>query len=79
MNALSELEQKEFLVTEETSEYLTAKGYPITPKTLGKLAHQGGGPEYHKFSQRRLYKPSTALEWARQRVAGPFANTSVGG
>lgn len=73
---VTELEQKEFLITEEVSELLTIKGFPTTTKYLGKLASVGGGPEYHKFAARRLYRPGKALEWARSRVSGPFANTS---
>lgn len=72
----TELEQKEFLITEEVSELLTIKGFPTTAKYLGKLASVGGGPEYHKFAARRLYRPSKVLDWARSRVTGPFAHTA---
>ncbi|MCK5296017.1 MAG: DNA-binding protein [Alphaproteobacteria bacterium] len=68
---------KEYLTRKEAAEYLTNKGFPISPKTLAKYATVGGSPEYRRFGNRRVVYAVTALdEWAKNKLSAPRFNTS---
>lgn len=60
----------------EIAATLTAMGFKTSPKTLAKLASIGGGPEYHTFGNRTLYKPSKAIAWAKGKLSAARASTS---
>jgi len=74
---------------EATAEALTASGFPTKAKTLATKATRGGGPPFHNWGSRVLYRWSDSLAWAQSRLgerrhstseldsASPKAGTSV--
>jgi hypothetical protein len=67
---------RERLLTPDTAEFLTGKGFQTSPSTLETLRSRGGGPEYEYFGRRVLYKPAKLVEWAYGRLSMPVNNTS---
>lgn len=65
-----------FLTRSDAADFLTRSGFPITPGTLSKLAHFGGGPIYRKFGKRCLYVQSDLLAWANAKMSEPISSTS---
>jgi hypothetical protein len=66
------------LTREHTSEALREVGFPIENSTLATKATRGGGPPFHKFGARVLYRWGDALAWAQSRLSAPRRNTSEG-
>src|SRR5215471_13492418 len=66
------------LTRDQTSEALKESGFPIEPSTLATKATRGGGPSFHKFGPRVLYRWGDALAWAQSRLSTPRRNTSEG-
>lgn len=66
------------LTREQTSEALKESGFPNEPSTLATKASRGGGPPFHKFGARVLYRWGDALAWAQSRLSAPRRNTSEG-
>jgi hypothetical protein len=66
------------LTREQTSDALKEIGFPIENSTLATKATRGGGPPFHKFGARVLYRWSEALAWAQSRLSAPRRNTSEG-
>lgn len=66
-----------FLDTNEAAEYLTKRGLKTSPKTLNKKRCTGGGPEFHKFGRRIIYKPPDLDRYADAHVSGPLKSTSA--
>lgn len=66
----------EYLTRTEASDYLHSKGYPVAKGTLQKLASVGGGPIYHRFGHRALYKAESLIAWAQSRLSKPISSTS---
>ena len=64
------------LTREETAAALTESGYPTSPKTLATKASRGGGPPFHRYGPRVLYRWSIALGWAEKRLSLPIGSTS---
>jgi hypothetical protein len=64
------------LTRDVLSAALTAKGFPVKPKTLATQATRGGGPPFHHFGARVLYRWSDALAWAEGRLSAPRRSTS---
>jgi hypothetical protein len=64
------------LTRERTAQALTEAGFPIKAKTLATKATRGGGPPYHKFGPRALYRWSDALAWAERRLGSARCSTS---
>jgi hypothetical protein len=64
------------LVREIAAQALTASGYPTTASTLATLASRGGGPEFHRYGPRPLYRWRTTLAWAQSRLSPPMRSTS---
>lgn len=60
-----------------TAEALTDAGFPTKAATLATKASRGGGPPYHKYGSRVLYRWGNALAWAQKRLLGPRCNTSA--
>jgi hypothetical protein len=62
-------EDEEILLTRrQLVEFLAAKGFPITKRSLDKLCWLGQGPEPEcSFGIRHLYSPTKALRWAKSR------------
>jgi hypothetical protein len=55
----------------QTADALTEAGFRIAEATLTTMASRGGGPPYHLFGQRALYRWGDSLDWARQRLSAP--------
>jgi hypothetical protein len=58
------------------AEFLSAQGYPISPRTLAKLASVGGGPLFRKWGRKVLYSEGNLLEWAQARCSELRSSTS---
>lgn len=56
------------------AEYLTANGYPVSPRTLAKKACVGGGPKFQKFGRRVSYTLNDLDEWLGS-IATPSGRT----
>jgi hypothetical protein len=55
---------------------LTAAGLPTASATLATKATRGGGPPFHRFGPRALYRWGDALDWARAKLTPPRRSTS---
>jgi hypothetical protein len=64
------------LTRERTAAALTDSGYPTSPKTLATMATRGGGPSFHRFGPRVLYRWREALGWAEKRLSPAMHSTS---
>ncbi len=64
------------LTRDKTAEALTESGYPTSPKTLATKATRGGGPPFHRFGPRVLYRWCDALDWAEKRLSPAMGSTS---
>jgi hypothetical protein len=64
------------LTRDATAAALTAEGYPTASTTLATKATRGGGPPFHRFGPRALYRWGDALEWARAKLTPPRRSTS---
>jgi hypothetical protein len=58
------------------SKALEDRGFPVPPATLATMASRGGGPPFHRFGTRVLYRWGPALAWAQARLRGPISSTS---
>jgi hypothetical protein len=56
---------------------LTDAGFPVTGNTLATKASRGGGPPFHRFGRRPLYRWHDAVAWARRLLSDPVTSTSV--
>jgi hypothetical protein len=64
------------LPRDKTAAALTELGYLTSPKTLATMATRGGGPRFHRFGPRVLYRWRDALDWAESRLSPAMLNTS---
>lgn len=64
------------LTRDQVAVALTAKGFPVRPKTLATKATRGGGPPFRRFGTRPLYVWGEALAWAEARLSTPRTSTS---
>ena len=64
------------LTRDETAAALTESGYPIKAKTLATKASRGGGPPFHRFGPRVLYRWGASLRWAQGRLSAAMRSTS---
>ena len=62
----------------QTAAALKESGFPCAPASLATMASRGGGPKYHRYGARVLYRWSDALRWAESRLTAPRHNTSEG-
>jgi hypothetical protein len=60
----------------EAAEFLQGRGFPVSARTLEKLACAGGGPPIKKWGRRVLYEPAALLAWATARLSAPVSSTS---
>jgi hypothetical protein len=60
----------------EAAQFLTDRGYRTAPATLAKLACLGGGPPFHSFGRKPLYREADLIAWAEARTTGPRRSTS---
>jgi hypothetical protein len=62
----------------EAARYVTESwGYPLSPKTLAKLAVVGGGPKFRKASRFPLYETADLDDWVRSKLSRPVTSTSA--
>ncbi len=73
---MSELSPDALITRDRVAAELTAAGFPVKPKTLATKATRGGGPPYHKFGARVLYRWGNALAWAQGRLSEPQGSSS---
>jgi hypothetical protein len=64
------------LTREQVSDALKELGFPMEKSTLATKATRGGGPPFHKFGARALYRWGDVLKWAQSRLSAPRGNTS---
>jgi hypothetical protein len=64
------------LTRDAVASALSQLGFPISGPTLATKATRGGGPPFHRFGRRPLYRWGDAVAWARSRLSSPAANTS---
>ena len=64
------------LTRDGTAAALTEGGYPTSAKTLATMATRGGGPRFHRFGPRVLYRWRDALDWAEKRLSPAMNSTS---
>jgi hypothetical protein len=64
------------LTRDATAVALTASGYPVSPRTLATRASRGGGPPFHHFGPRVLYRWRDALDSAEKRLSPAMSSTS---
>ena len=67
---------EKYLDRREAAAFLAELGFKYSRHTLGKLAVQGGGPEYQMFGNRAVYLPSELEAWALARLKAPRHSTS---
>jgi hypothetical protein len=51
-------------------------GYPLSPRTLAKLACIGGGPTFRRASRFPLYEVKDLDQWVRTKLTRPVRSTS---
>jgi hypothetical protein len=64
------------LTREQTAAALTESGFPTSSKTLATKASRGGGPPFHRYGPRALYRWGVALRWAEERLSPVMHGTS---
>lgn len=64
------------LTRKACAQALTTAGFPMAAATLATLATRGGGPAYHRFGPRVLYRWGTALGWAQAKLSAERRSTS---
>jgi len=65
-----------FLSRAEAAEYVQSHGLPLARGTLQKYATTGGGPRYHKFGQRCVYRREDLDVWMETKLGRPVTSSS---
>ena len=65
-----------FLNRREAADYLTARGFKTSWRTLQKLACVGGGPAYHRFGNLALDTGESLDAYAADKLSAPRYSTS---
>jgi hypothetical protein len=65
------------LTRDATAAALNEAGFPVTASTLATKATRGGGPPFHKFGTKPLYRWADTIAWAHNRLSAPIASTSA--
>jgi hypothetical protein len=73
---ISNLDDDTLLTREALAAALSEAGYPTATSTLATKACRGGGPPYHKYGRKPLYRWGKGLSWARSRLSAPMRSTS---
>jgi hypothetical protein len=61
----------------EAADYVQDRwGYPLSPRTLAKLACLGGGPKFRRASRFPLYEVKDLDQWIRGKLTRPVRSTS---
>ena len=64
------------LTRHEAALALTANGFPTSAATLATRATRGGGPPFHRYGPRVLYRWADAIGWAEGRLSPAMRSTS---
>lgn len=70
------METKIYLDRTEAAAWLTARGLRFSASTLQKLVTVGGGPVYHRFGRRAVYKVSDLTTWVNEKLSAPRRSSS---
>jgi len=62
----------------QTAAALKESGFPCAPASLATMASRGGGPKYHRYGARVLYRWADVLRWAESRLSAPRHSTAEG-
>ena len=65
-----------YLSRAEAAEYVRSQGLPLARGTLQKYATTGGGPPYHKFGQRCVYRREDLDAWMATNLGRPVTSSS---
>lgn len=57
-----------YLTRRQAAAFITNRGIPLAPGTLGKYATVGGGPRSIKFGRRVLYSQDDLTDWIVDRI-----------
>jgi hypothetical protein len=68
--------ERAFLSRAEAAEYVRSHGLPLARGTLQKYATTGGGPRYHKFGQRCVYRREDLDAWMATKLGRPVTSSS---
>jgi hypothetical protein len=61
----------------EAADYVQERwGYPLSPRTLAKLACIGGGPTFRRASRFPLYDKGDLDAWIRAKLTRPVRSTT---
>jgi hypothetical protein len=71
-----ERDRDALMTREQVAHALTVAGYPVAKTTLACMAVRGGGPAYHLFGNKPLYRWGVALDWAVARMRPARRTTS---
>lgn len=63
----------------DAAQLLADAGFTFSKTTLAKYRCLGGGPRFHKFGSRVLYRQPDLMEWAESRLSDSMANTADAG
>jgi hypothetical protein len=69
-------DSSEYLTRKEASEYLQARGLPISYATLHKYAAFGGGPAYCIIGRHAVYRRDELTAWIEAKLAIRSPHTS---
>ena len=68
--------KERFLTRSEAAAFLTATGYPTSPRTLDTKVSRGGGPVFRKWGRYAVYAEADLIAWAESRLSAPRSSTS---
>ncbi len=71
-------QKSEYLNRKEAGQYLRNKYGRGTERTLAKLACQGGGPTFIKFSGKTLYRPDDLDAWFASKAVVKTSTSDAG-
>ena len=67
----------QYLSPFQAADFLAQRGLGVARTTLAKLRCLGGGPPFHRYGRKILYRPDEILEWADQRISQSHLSTST--
>jgi hypothetical protein len=68
---------RKFLSRAEAAEYVQSHGLPLARGTLQKYASTGGGPRFHKFGQRCVYRREDLDAWMATKLGRPVTTSNA--
>lgn len=76
MTATPSLAANSFLPPLAAADFIRAKGFPTTKRTLAKLRCVGGGPAFRRFGRRIVYEREELINWIERRLSPKCLSTS---